>query len=65
MLMCLRVHFGFFVKQNVTPTLGGNYEEGGEGYLLVPASRLLLMEEPLSIRAFLLTVLNPIRMDRW
>ncbi|GJW79405.1 trans-resveratrol di-O-methyltransferase-like protein [Tanacetum coccineum] len=34
----------------------GNGDEKGEGYMLAPASRFLLKEEPLSIRPFLLAM---------
>ncbi|KAK9051278.1 hypothetical protein SSX86_027905 [Deinandra increscens subsp. villosa] len=58
-LMRILVHSGFFIKQG-----GGNDEEEGEdGYLLAPASRLLLKEEPLSIRPNLLAVLDPTVLD--
>ncbi|KAJ0642389.1 putative trans-resveratrol di-O-methyltransferase [Helianthus annuus] len=63
-LMRILVHSGFFVKQSVS-TPGGNDEEGGEGYLLTPASRLLLKEEPLSVRPLLLAMLDPMLMDPW
>ncbi|KAJ0444806.1 putative trans-resveratrol di-O-methyltransferase [Helianthus annuus] len=62
-LMRILIHSGFFVKQSVS-TPGGNDEEG-EGYLLTPASRLLLKEEPLSVRPFLLAMLDPMLMDPW
>ncbi|KAI3731731.1 hypothetical protein L1987_62920 [Smallanthus sonchifolius] len=63
-LMRILVHFGFFVKQSVSTTKGCDEEEG-EGYLLTPASRMLLKEGPLSIRPFLLAMLDPILMDPW
>ncbi|KAK9048346.1 hypothetical protein SSX86_032690 [Deinandra increscens subsp. villosa] len=61
-LMRILVHSGFFLKQS-----RGNDEEEGEeeGYLLAPASRLLLKEEPLSIRPFLLAMLDPMLLDPW
>ncbi|GJR64764.1 ribonuclease H-like domain-containing protein [Tanacetum coccineum] len=55
---------GFSVKQSVSRT-GGNGEEEGEGYLLAPPSRLLLKNESLSIRPFLLAMLDQIMMDPW
>ncbi|XP_059664350.1 trans-resveratrol di-O-methyltransferase-like [Cornus florida] len=58
-LMRILVHSGFFVKQKVSE----NEEE--DGYLLTPASRLLLKEEPLSVRPFLLAVLDPILTKPW
>ncbi|KAI7734255.1 hypothetical protein M8C21_011568, partial [Ambrosia artemisiifolia] len=64
-LMRILVHSGFFVKQSVSTTFEGNDEEGGEGYLLTHASRLLLKEEPLSLRPFLLAMLDPLLMDPW
>ncbi|KAK1412127.1 hypothetical protein QVD17_33123 [Tagetes erecta] len=60
-LMRILVHSGFFIKQRVSTT----NEEEGEGYLLTPASRLLLKEEPLSMRPFLLAMLDPILVDPW
>ncbi|XP_035840851.1 trans-resveratrol di-O-methyltransferase [Helianthus annuus] len=62
-LMCMLVHSGFFVKQSVSTTTCD--DEEGEGYLLAPASRLLLKDEPLSVRPFLLLVLDPILVDPW
>ncbi|KAK1412125.1 hypothetical protein QVD17_33121 [Tagetes erecta] len=59
-LMRVLVHSGFFVKQSVSTTRGAD-----EGYLLAPASRLLLNEDPLSIRPFVLAMLHPIMMDPW
>ncbi|XP_071735779.1 trans-resveratrol di-O-methyltransferase-like [Rutidosis leptorrhynchoides] len=49
-LMRILVHSGFFVEEE-------------EGYLLAHVSRLLLEEEPLNVRPFLLAVLDPILMD--
>ncbi|KAJ0462014.1 putative O-methyltransferase domain, S-adenosyl-L-methionine-dependent methyltransferase [Helianthus annuus] len=40
-------------------------DQEGKGYLLAPASRLLLKDEPLSVRPFLLLVLDPILVDPW
>ncbi|KAD7116809.1 hypothetical protein R6Q59_006481 [Mikania micrantha] len=62
-LMRILVHCGFFVKQSVSTT-GGNVKEE-EGYMLAPASRLLLKENPLSLRPYLLCMFNPIMMDPW
>ncbi|KAJ0630593.1 putative O-methyltransferase domain, plant methyltransferase dimerization [Helianthus annuus] len=59
-LMRILVHSGFFVKQSVSCN-----DEEGEGYLLAPPSRLLLKDEPLSVRPFLLLVLDPIIVDPW
>ncbi|KAI3711124.1 hypothetical protein L2E82_40983 [Cichorium intybus] len=63
-LMRILVHSGFFVKQTIT-TATGNGEEEREGYLLAPASQLLLKKEPFSIRPLLLFILDPIMMDPW
>ncbi|KAI3796373.1 hypothetical protein L1987_39043 [Smallanthus sonchifolius] len=63
-LMRILVHSGFFLKQSVSTPVGSD-EERGEGYLLAPASRLLLKEDPLSIRPLLLVALDPILMDPW
>ncbi|XP_071739525.1 trans-resveratrol di-O-methyltransferase-like [Rutidosis leptorrhynchoides] len=51
-LMRILVHSGFLVEEE-------------EGYLVAHASRLLLRDEPLSIRPLLLAVLDPILMDPW
>ncbi|KAI3500191.1 hypothetical protein L1887_36008 [Cichorium endivia] len=63
-LMRILVHSGFFVKQSISTTTG-NDEEEREGYLLAPASQLLLKKEPFSIRPLLLFMLDPILMDPW
>ncbi|KAI3731737.1 hypothetical protein L1987_62926 [Smallanthus sonchifolius] len=63
-LMRILVHSGFFMKQSVSKT-GGNDEEEGEGYVLTPSSLLLLTEEPLSMRPFLLAMLDPLLVDPW
>ncbi|XP_059664346.1 trans-resveratrol di-O-methyltransferase-like [Cornus florida] len=61
-LMRILVHSGFFVKQK----LSQNDDEGEEeGYLLTPVSRLLLNDEPLSVRPFLLGMLDPIMTKPW
>ncbi|KAM0047959.1 putative trans-resveratrol di-O-methyltransferase [Helianthus debilis subsp. tardiflorus] len=64
-LMRILFHSSFFVKHSVLTTPRGNDEEGGEGYLLTPASRLLLKEETPSVRPFLLAMLDPMLMDPW
>ncbi|KAI3703716.1 hypothetical protein L1987_73910 [Smallanthus sonchifolius] len=64
-LMRVLVHSGFFVKQSISTTRGSYDEEEGEGYLLAPSSQLLLMEHPLSLRPYLLALLDPILMDPW
>ncbi|KAA8526327.1 hypothetical protein F0562_008470 [Nyssa sinensis] len=53
-LMRILVQSGFFVKQKVSE------EAEEEGYLLTPAARLLLKDEPLSVTPFLLAMLDPI-----
>ncbi|KAI3764142.1 hypothetical protein L2E82_14145 [Cichorium intybus] len=63
-LMRILVHSGFFVNQSISTT-GDDDDEEREGYMLAPASRLLLKEEPLSVRPFLLAMLDPILMDPW
>ncbi|KAL8249608.1 hypothetical protein R6Q59_006476 [Mikania micrantha] len=62
-LMRMLVHSGFFVKQSVSITRGSDEEE--EGYLLAPASKLFLKEDPLCMRPFVLAMLDPILMDPW
>ncbi|KAK1425403.1 hypothetical protein QVD17_20755 [Tagetes erecta] len=64
-LMRILVHSGYFVTQCVSTIPGCKDEEQGEGYVLAPASRFLLKEEPLSIRPFLLAMLDPVMMDPW
>ncbi|KAK9051267.1 hypothetical protein SSX86_027894 [Deinandra increscens subsp. villosa] len=59
-LMRILVHSDFFVKQSAN-----NDEEEGEGYLLAPASRLLIKDEPLNLRSYLLGVLDPMLLDPW
>ncbi|KAL4586371.1 hypothetical protein LXL04_011007 [Taraxacum kok-saghyz] len=61
-LMRILVHSGFFMKQTISTN---ENEEKKEGYLLSPASRFLLKDEPLSIRPFLLAMLDPILTDPW
>ena len=48
------VHSGFFAEQEV----GENDKE--KGYVLTPASRLLLKDNPFSARPFLLAMLDPV-----
>ncbi|KAJ9563676.1 hypothetical protein OSB04_008836 [Centaurea solstitialis] len=64
-LMRILVHSGFFLKQTVSMTKGDGEGEEKEVYLLAPASRLLLKEETLSMRPFLLAMLDPILVDPW
>ncbi|KAJ9563678.1 hypothetical protein OSB04_008838 [Centaurea solstitialis] len=64
-LMRILVHSGFFLKQKIPITERDEEEEEKEAYLLAPTSRLLLKEEPLSTRPFLLAMLDPILMDPW
>ncbi|KAD6454553.1 hypothetical protein E3N88_09259 [Mikania micrantha] len=63
-LMRMLVHSGFFEKQSVSLTRG-NDEEEEEGYLLTPASKLFLKEDPLCMRPFVLSMLDPTLMDPW
>ncbi|BBN69544.1 O-methyltransferase family protein, partial [Prunus dulcis] len=56
-LMRILVHSGFFVRESLN---------GGEqGYVLTDASALLLKDNPMSARPFLLAMLNPILTDPW
>ncbi|KAK9051272.1 hypothetical protein SSX86_027899 [Deinandra increscens subsp. villosa] len=65
-LMRVLVHSGFFVKQSLLTTSRGKDDETEEeGYLLAPASRLLLKDEPLNVRSFLLAMLDPMLLDPW
>ncbi|KAL3358848.1 hypothetical protein AABB24_015769, partial [Solanum stoloniferum] len=57
-LMRILIHPGFFNQ-----TMANNKEE--DGYLLTPASRLLLKNEPLSQVPFVQTELDPNFMDPW
>ncbi|KAK9051269.1 hypothetical protein SSX86_027896 [Deinandra increscens subsp. villosa] len=59
-LMRILVHSGFFVKQSA-----GNDDVEEEGYLLAPASRLLIKNEPLNVRPYLLAMLDPMLLDPW
>ncbi|KAI3744118.1 hypothetical protein L1987_57194 [Smallanthus sonchifolius] len=63
-LMHILVHSSFFMKQSVFKTRDKG-DEGGEGYLLAPASRLLLKDKSLSVRPFLLAMLDPMLLDPW
>ncbi|KAI3767414.1 hypothetical protein L2E82_17513 [Cichorium intybus] len=62
-LIRILVHSGFFVKQCISTSTGDEDEEEREGYLLAPVCRILLKEEPVSMRPFLLAMLDPILMD--
>ncbi|KAI5338467.1 hypothetical protein L3X38_017738 [Prunus dulcis] len=56
-LMRILVHSGFFAQESLS---------GGEqGYVLTDASALLLKDNPMSPRPFLLAMLNPILTDPW
>ncbi|ONI16752.1 hypothetical protein PRUPE_3G119700 [Prunus persica] len=56
-LMRILVHSGFFARESLN---------GGEqGYVLTDASALLLKDNPMSARPFLLDMLNPILTDPW
>nr|CAN73270.1 hypothetical protein VITISV_021918 [Vitis vinifera] len=58
-LMRLLVQSGFFTRKRV--------QESGqeEGYVLTHASRLLLKDDPLSARPFLLAMLDPVLITPW
>ncbi|PIN26254.1 Hydroxyindole-O-methyltransferase [Handroanthus impetiginosus] len=58
-LMRILVHSGFFTKVNIFA------DEENEGYWLTPSSRLLLTDEPFSVRPLLLAKLNPFLMEPW
>ncbi|XAR72583.1 Trans-resveratrol di-O-methyltransferase [Bertholletia excelsa] len=58
-LMRILVHSGFFTIQKVPK----NDKE--EGYLLTPASQLLLKDEPLSVTPLLLALLDPVLTTPW
>ncbi|GKA64275.1 putative orcinol O-methyltransferase [Tanacetum coccineum] len=55
-LMRILVHSGFFTIKSISKT-------DNEGYLLTHASRLLLKQEPLSMRPFLLGMLDPVLIE--
>ncbi|KAI5338510.1 hypothetical protein L3X38_017781 [Prunus dulcis] len=57
-LMRILVHSGFFARESLS---GG----GDQGYVLTDASALLLTDNPMSARPFLLAMLNPIVIDPW
>ncbi|KAF7146830.1 hypothetical protein RHSIM_Rhsim04G0071700 [Rhododendron simsii] len=59
-LMRILVHSGFFTREKISDTA-----EEEEGYLLTPTSRLLLKDEPLNIRPFLLAMLDPVLTKPW
>nr|GLL22862.1 trans-resveratrol di-O-methyltransferase-like isoform X1 [Ipomoea trifida] len=58
-LMRTLTHSGFFVRTKIPGT------EGSEGYALTPSATLLLKDNPLSLRPFLLAMLDPIMTDPW
>ncbi|KAL7219306.1 hypothetical protein ACSBR2_012390 [Camellia fascicularis] len=60
-LMRILMHSGFFTEEK----LSENAKEEEESYLLTPASRLLLKDEPLSVTPFLLAMLDPILTKPW
>lgn len=60
-LMRFLVHSSFFDIQILSSTSG----EEKEGYLLTPASRLLLKDEPFCITPLFLAFLDPTMMDPW
>ncbi|KAK4438745.1 8-hydroxyquercetin 8-O-methyltransferase [Sesamum alatum] len=59
-LMRILVHSEFFVKVNISDD-----DEQNEGYWLTPTSRLLLRDEPLSIKPFVQVVMDPILVKPW
>ena len=58
-LMRLLVQSGFFARQKIEES------EEEEGYVLTHASRLLLEDDPMSVRPFLLVMLDPILTKPW
>ncbi|XP_031104919.1 probable O-methyltransferase 3 [Ipomoea triloba] len=58
-LMRTLTHSGFFVRTKIPGT------EGSEGYSLAPSATLLLKDNPLSVRPFLLAMLDPILTQPW
>ncbi|PWA75830.1 O-methyltransferase COMT-type, S-adenosyl-L-methionine-dependent methyltransferase [Artemisia annua] len=58
-LMRILVHSGFFTIKSISKTENGEKE----GYLLTNASHLLLKQEPLSMRPFLLAMLDPVLIE--
>nr|GLL22861.1 trans-resveratrol di-O-methyltransferase-like [Ipomoea trifida] len=54
-LMRTLIHSGFFVNTKIPET-----QQGSEAYALAPPSILLLKDNPLSVRPFLLAMLDPI-----
>ncbi|KAL0456493.1 UNVERIFIED_CONTAM: Trans-resveratrol di-O-methyltransferase [Sesamum latifolium] len=57
-LMRTLVHSGFFVLENIDSS-------GEQGYLLTPASRLLMGDHPMSMKAFVLCTLDSIITEPW
>ncbi|KAK8986965.1 hypothetical protein V6N11_055282 [Hibiscus sabdariffa] len=60
-LMRILVHSGFFAQQKLSH--GDGVQE--DGYVLTNASRLLLMDNPLSVTPFLKVMLDPILTKPW
>ncbi|CDP21582.1 unnamed protein product [Coffea canephora] len=58
-LMRILIHSGFFIEAKISQ------HDEEEGYMLTSSSKLLLKDEPLSLTAFLLSMLDPTLMDPW
>ncbi|CDP20220.1 unnamed protein product [Coffea canephora] len=60
-LMQNLIHSGFFIEAKIP----GNENDNQKGYLLTPASELLLKSNPFSVTPFLLAMLDPTLTDPW
>ncbi|XP_027166627.1 trans-resveratrol di-O-methyltransferase-like [Coffea eugenioides] len=60
-LMQILIHSGFFIEAKIP----GNENDNQKGYLLTPASELLLKSNPFSVTPFLLAMLDPTLTDPW
>ncbi|XP_050204368.1 trans-resveratrol di-O-methyltransferase-like [Mercurialis annua] len=68
-LMRILIHSGFFANEKLNELDRVNdddeEEEEEEGYVLTNASKLLLKDNPLSVRPLLLSMLDPILTEPW
>lgn len=61
-LMRILIHSGFFATQKL---VGDERSANQEGYVLTQASRLLLKDDPLGMRSYLLVALDSILTEPW
>lgn len=64
-LMRILVHSGFFLKLKIPGSNEEDNDKEEDGYSLTPSSRLLLKDEALTVRPFLLAMLDPTLVTPW